>query len=90
MPCSLQSTWNKPHQPPTKIDDHIAGEAEAGTTSTTIAHTASNAGLDGRTQVYIGCGHPIQKWAPHHRVNQGPIQIWWQNAQATEFDLVNN
>jgi hypothetical protein len=41
MPCSLQSTWNKPHQPPTKIDDHIAGEAEAGTTSTTIGEVSN-------------------------------------------------
>ncbi|PLW51070.1 hypothetical protein PCASD_02508 [Puccinia coronata f. sp. avenae] len=52
--------------------------------------TASNAGLDGRIRVYIGCSHPIQTWAPGHQVNQEPIQTWWPNVRATEFELVND
>ncbi|PLW08048.1 hypothetical protein PCANC_23160 [Puccinia coronata f. sp. avenae] len=52
--------------------------------------TASNAGLDGRIQVYIGCSHPIQTRAPGYRVNQEPIQTWWPNVRATEFELVND
>ncbi|PLW41068.1 hypothetical protein PCASD_07971 [Puccinia coronata f. sp. avenae] len=52
--------------------------------------TASNAGLDGRIRFYIGCSHPIQTRAPGHRVNQEPIQTWWPNARATEFESVND
>ncbi|PLW54713.1 hypothetical protein PCANC_11674 [Puccinia coronata f. sp. avenae] len=48
--------------------------------------TASNAGLDGPIQVYIGCSHLIQTWAPGHRVNQ----TRWPNARATKFEVVNN
>jgi hypothetical protein len=40
-----------------------------------IPDTAGNAGLDGHIQVYIGCGHPIQTWAPGHQVNLGG----WKN-----------
>ncbi|PLW08047.1 hypothetical protein PCASD_24804 [Puccinia coronata f. sp. avenae] len=54
------------------------------------ALTASNAGSDGRIQVYIGCSHPIQTRAPGHRVNQEPIQTRWPNARATEFESVND
>ncbi|PLW30944.1 hypothetical protein PCANC_26695 [Puccinia coronata f. sp. avenae] len=50
--------------------------------------TASNAGLDGRIQVYIGCSHPIQTQVPGHRVNQEPIQTWWPNVRATKFESV--
>ncbi|PLW50867.1 hypothetical protein PCASD_01097 [Puccinia coronata f. sp. avenae] len=52
--------------------------------------TASNAGSDGRIQVYIGCSHPIQTRAPGHRVKQEPIQTRWPNARATEFESVND
>ncbi|PLW23913.1 hypothetical protein PCANC_27875 [Puccinia coronata f. sp. avenae] len=52
--------------------------------------TATNAGSDGRIRVYIGCNHPIQTWAPGHRVNQEPIQTRWPNRRATEFESVNN
>ncbi|PLW09936.1 hypothetical protein PCANC_23806 [Puccinia coronata f. sp. avenae] len=55
-----------------------------------IRHTASNAGSDGRIQVYIGCSHPIQTRAPGHRVNQEPIQTRWPNARATKFESVND
>jgi hypothetical protein len=41
MPCSLPSTWNKPNQPSTKLNDHIAGQAEDGTTFTAIGEVAN-------------------------------------------------
>jgi hypothetical protein len=49
--------------------------------------TARQAGSDGCIQVYIGCCHPIQTWAPGHQVNLWPIQTLWPRLLATEFQL---
>jgi hypothetical protein len=46
--------------PDGKIEERIAQ----------IQVTARKAGSDGRIQFYIGCNHPIQTWAPGHRVNR--------------------
>jgi hypothetical protein len=42
MSCSLQSAWNKQHQPSTELNAHITGQAEGGTISTPIGELPNN------------------------------------------------
>ncbi|PLW39087.1 hypothetical protein PCASD_08942 [Puccinia coronata f. sp. avenae] len=81
MPCKSNGRWDT---------GGMAGAAHINLTKDTVELCRCNAGLDGRIRVYIGCSHPIQTRAPGHRVNQEPIQTWWPNARATEFESVND
>ena len=54
------------------------------------SNSAIKSGSNGRIQVHTGCGHLSQTWVLCHQVNQQPIQAWWPNARAIEFELVRN